>query len=91
MIRSLILIVLLRAFAEILLSALILATWVRISTKKELKPVFGFLAMAFINMGFWNFFKGNYLLSIVAILFFMISLVVFMFQPLVETWDICKS
>ena len=91
MVRSLTLTLLILGLLEGLASMLILFTWYKISADRAIRPIKGFISGAFLYMGFWNFAKGNYLLSAVASVFFMIALLALMFKPLIETWQTCHS
>ena len=91
MIRSLTLVALIIGLIEILLSAFVLSAWLKVSAKKVIKPVLALLSIAFLNLGFWNFFQNNYVLSSVASFFAMVCLIFFMFKPLSETWKICNN
>jgi len=86
MIRILTLVVLIMGTMEVLISSFVLSTWIRISEERNIKPALAIIAILFLNLGFWNYAKGNYLLSTTASLFFFISLTFFMMTPISETW-----
>lgn len=86
MIRILTLVVLVMGTMEVLLSSFVLSAWVRISEERKIKPMLAIIAMLFLNLGFWNYAKGNYLLSTTASFFFLVSLTFFMITPINETW-----
>jgi|GEM_PF-6520166 len=86
MIRILTLVVLVIGAMEVLISSFVLSAWVKISKKRNIKPILAVIAMLFLKLGFWNYAKGNYLLSTTASLFFFVSLTFFMVTPINETW-----